>query len=173
MSTHPNCLLIGMLHPQRSAIKTYPAVPAALGEEDGDDPDVEIGDKHYSIKLMDESYDEDMQVTAPVGSTVFIGMMTYGYGEVTAWERLVSARDELFANLTELAAQTHCTVAITVSANYWFTTCLSLARRSRRPPPWSPDQPLRADATNEQMDATVHGVVNPSQRAGEASTFRP
>lgn len=117
MSTHPNCLLIGALIPDDLPSKTFRSVLAELGLDDGDD--LEISDKNFHVKLMDGDYDDDMQVTAPSGATVFIGMLTYGYGEVMPWDKLVEVRDALLAKLTEIAAATHCRVEITVSANYW------------------------------------------------------
>lgn len=118
MSIHPNVLLIRALIPDDLPSKTYREILALCGLTD-DDPEVKIGDSDYSVRLMDGDYYESMQVRAPSGSIVFFETVTYGYGDVIAWDKLVAEKEALHAKLTEIAAQTKCRVEITVSANYW------------------------------------------------------
>ncbi len=118
MSEYPNCLLLGILIPDDLPSKTYRAVCAEVGAV-GDDPSTHIGEQLFHLKLMDGDYDEGMQVSAPSGSTVFVGMVTYGYGDTMTWEEFVALRDALYARLTDIAAKVQASVEIRISANHW------------------------------------------------------
>ena len=117
MSTHPNVILMAVLTPKGLARQTMAAI---LGKPYvRDHHDVEIGGEDYHTLVMEEDYDDGMQISAKEGDLVFYDLVTYGYGEVIAWADL-EARKAKLEEWAKNAAQIHaCDWRIEVSANYW------------------------------------------------------
>ena len=118
MSTHPNTILMGVLIPDELARKTYRAIVGSIGA-DNDDPYFNIGGLGYSLKIMEDSYDDSNQISAPEGSIVAHCLLTYGYGETIAWAEVEKAKAELEAWLANIAAQHKCSHSIHLTASYW------------------------------------------------------
>ena len=119
MSTHPNVILIAVLTPDDLARRTYRAIMEKYTSPEDLDPQIKIGEGEYRCKVMEEDYDEDMQISAPEGSIVLYELVTYGYGEKVAWEKLDKMRADLKEWLDEACLQYACKAEIFVSANYW------------------------------------------------------
>lgn len=121
MSTHPNAILMLTLQPQDLPRKTIRAILEAAGiDPDEESPQIKIGERDYSVRLMEESYDDGHQIAAPVGSIVLHDFITYGYGDKCSWED-VAARQVALCEWAKAACEKHdCTVhEIAITANYW------------------------------------------------------
>ncbi len=118
MSTHPNVILMARFQPHGLSRKTMDAI---LGQRYSRDsaPDVKIGQHDYHPLLLESDYDEGLQIAGGEGDLVFYDLVTYGYGEVIAWDDLASRQRVLHAWATEIAAKHACDFNIAVSANYW------------------------------------------------------
>jgi hypothetical protein len=118
MSTHPNAMLLGVITPDDLTRKTYRAI---LDETGGttDDPRIKIGARDYSLTVMEDSYDDGYQITAPEGSIVAHAYLTYGYGEVVTWDEAAKAKEELEEWLRGIAERHKCSYSIQLTANYW------------------------------------------------------
>jgi hypothetical protein len=121
MSTHPNAILQLTLQPQDLPRKTMRAILTDAGQDpDEDSPQVSIEGNDYSIRLMEDSYDESMQVGAPEGSIVLTDFITYGYGDKTPWEKVAEQQAQLRAWAEAVCEKHHCTIhEIAITANYW------------------------------------------------------
>ena len=121
MSSHPNAILMLTLQPQDLPRKTMRAILSEAGvDPDEESPQIKIGEHDYSVKLMEESYNESFQIAAPVGSIVLHDFLTYGYGDKCQWES-ASAQQTALQQWALAACERHnCTIhEIAVAANYW------------------------------------------------------
>lgn len=117
MSTHPNAMLILVLTPDDLARKTYCAI---LGEaESGNYYPIKIGDDEYSIRVMEDSYDKNNQLAAEIGDIVLHDLVTYGYGEKVAWDKLAAQKQALEEWAKGVCERHKCSYQIYVGANYW------------------------------------------------------
>lgn len=120
MSTHPNAILICHLTPDDLARKTYRAILADAGHDpDEDSPSLKIGGADYSIKIMEESYDEGYQLSGVPGEIIVFDMVTYGYGEEVRWEKLTDQKAALEAWVADVCAKHKCSARFAITANYW------------------------------------------------------
>jgi len=118
MSVHPNTMLMAHLSPDDLPRRTFLAIPAEAGAG-LDDPRVKIEGDAYHLSLMD-GYDEEFQITAESGEIVLMDMVTYGYGEHVAWDKLEAQKRRLEAWLVEACQRHRCgAFRISVGANYW------------------------------------------------------
>jgi hypothetical protein len=74
-----------------------------------------IGDFSYSTLVMENDYDEDIQIAGQEGDLVIFDLVTYGYGEEIKWKILQSRVD----SLEVWAIQNGLSYTISISANYW------------------------------------------------------
>jgi hypothetical protein len=119
MSTHPNVMLIARLSPNDLPRKTYLAILADAGlSADGDK--LKIGEDEYHVLLMDGDYHDDFQVSAASGEIVLMDMVTYGYGDILAWDDLREQHNALAGWIEANQARYQIgTSQICVGANYW------------------------------------------------------
>ena len=118
MSTHPNVILLLSLTPDSLARKTYRDITKEAGctESDGQ---IQIGTEKYHIKVMESAYDDSWQIGASEGDIIVFDLVTYGYGEQVAWDKLVAQKQELEIWASGICERHHCTFKISVTANYW------------------------------------------------------
>jgi len=97
MSTHPNVLLVLQLLPDDLPMKTYRAILKDNGVDNPEYDLIRIEDDGYGYKhqVMENDYDEEMQLAAAPGSIVVYDMVTYGYGETIAWSDLEKRKNAL------------------------------------------------------------------------------
>jgi hypothetical protein len=121
MSSHPNAILMLTLQPQDLPRKTMRAILKAAGiDPDEDSPQIKVGEHDYTVRLMEESYDDGYQIGAPVGSIVFHDFLTYGYGEKIGWGEVAARQAALQAWAQAACEAHHCTIhEIAITANYW------------------------------------------------------
>lgn len=120
MSTHPNAILMLTLQPQDLPRKTLRAILEAAGvDPDEESPSIKIGEHDYTVRLMEDSYDESFQIGAPVGTIVLHDFLTYGYGDKCSWEQ-AAAQQIALREWAQAACETHhCTIhEIAITANY-------------------------------------------------------
>lgn len=115
MSTHPNAMLMLILKPDDLARRTYRSILEEAGRED----DLMIGGERYNILVMESEYDEGHQVSSDEGDIVIFDMVTYGYGERIAWDKLAAQKAALDEWAAGVCQRHKCTAAVYVSANYW------------------------------------------------------
>jgi len=123
MSTHPNVILMCILTPNDLARKTYRSIVEEFKandwvEEEGTSA-IKIGAIEYHCKVMEEGYDDDWQIRAKEGDIVVFDLVTYGYGENIAWEKLEARKNELESWAKEICERLSCLYKIVVTANYW------------------------------------------------------
>ena len=121
MGTHPNAILLLTLTPDDLARKTYRAILADAGVKDeGEDTDaIKINGEDYHHEVMEDDYADGYQISAPEGSIILFGMVTYGYGEKITWDKLEKQKMELEAWAKDICARFHCAYTIEITANYW------------------------------------------------------
>lgn len=124
MSTHPNVILLLTLTPHGLARKTFKAIldEAAVPPEHIDDDgsaSVKISGEDYHARVMENDYYESQQISAKEGDLVFFDLVTYGYGEVVAWEALAVQKATLETWAKDICERHACDYAIYVTANYW------------------------------------------------------
>lgn len=120
MSTHPNVILMAHLTPDDLARATYRAIRNEAGiPEDEVCPEISISGTDYYVKVMEEDYDEDNQISAKEGDIVLYHLVTYGFGEAIEWEKLAKLKDDLQAWCRAACEKHHCTFKILIGANYW------------------------------------------------------
>lgn len=117
MSTHPNAILLAVLTPDDLTRKTYRAILEEAGIESEDQ--LKIGEMTYSIDVMEDGYDENNQISAPEGSIIMHGFLTYGYGENASWENVAAAKAALEEFLAGICERHHCKSEVFITANYW------------------------------------------------------
>lgn len=117
MSTHPNAILMVILTPDDLARKTYRALLQEAGIDE--DRQFKIGGHTYTHLVMEDSYDESWQISAPEGSIVLHGYLTYGYGERLPWSEVESRKVALEEWARAACERHHCAYEICISANYW------------------------------------------------------
>jgi hypothetical protein len=111
-------MILGVLVPDDLTRKTFRAiVDEAGGGEDG--YPIKIGERSYGLRVMEDSYDSEYQISAPEGSIVAHGYLTYGYGETLPWEKVEQAKAELEEWLRGIAERHKCSYSIRLTANYW------------------------------------------------------
>lgn len=118
MSTHPNAILLLILKPDDSTRKTLRAILAEAGVKDASDG-LKIGGSDYHIDAMENDYAEDYQITADEGDIIVFDMVTYGYGKVIPWDKLVVQKVSLEKWAAGVCERHKCTAAFFVTANYW------------------------------------------------------
>jgi hypothetical protein len=121
MSTHPNAILLLRLKPDDLARKTLRAILDGIGVKQDDDGGgyAKIGERDYSIRLMESSYDEDNQISADEGDIIVYDLVTYGYGECIEWSKLSAQRASLAEWATGICERHKCTASFYITANYW------------------------------------------------------
>ena len=107
-----------ILSPQGLARKTMKDI---LGYDYSRDDigEIKIGNYKYSPIVMEEDYDECLQIKAREGDLVFYNLITYGYGETISWEDLEKAKNDLGKWGEKMCKKYNCNMKIEVSANYW------------------------------------------------------
>ncbi len=118
MSTHPNAMLLLILKPDDLSRKTMRAIRQDAGV-DLEDGDIKIGDDDYHIEVMEDTYHDDYQIAADEGDIIVWDLVTYGYGERIAWDKLVAKKAALETWATGICDRHKCAAAFYVSANYW------------------------------------------------------
>ena len=119
MSTHPNVILLLKLTPDDLARKTYRAILAENNIGEDSSKDIKIDGTDYHHRVMEEDYDEGMQIAAKEGDIVVYDLVTYGYGEVITWAELEKQKNALAAWAQDVCARHHCKYEIVITANYW------------------------------------------------------
>lgn len=121
MSTHPNVILLCTLTPDDLARKTYRAILAANGVADeGDDTnDINIGTEKYHHRVMETDYEDGYQIRANEGDIIVFDLVTYGYGEQIAWNKLEDQKAELEKWAIDICDRFKCAFKIAITANYW------------------------------------------------------
>ena len=118
MSSHPNALLVLILTPDDLARQTYRAILAGAGI--GKDDDLKLCDGCLlSHKVMEDNYDDGIQIKAPEGSIVFYSFLTYGYGERITWDKAQSFKETIEKWAIGVCERHHCNYEISIGANYW------------------------------------------------------
>lgn len=118
MSTHPNVILLLTLAPDGLARKTMRDI-LTESQHDEDDEEIKIGDEKYHYCVMESDYEDNWQIAAKEGSLIFFDLVTYGYGEQIAWDKLEAQKQELETWAKGICERHHCQYQISVSANYW------------------------------------------------------
>jgi hypothetical protein len=119
MRTHPNVILKLTLTPDDLARKTYRAILAEANVTAPDLGDIQVGDTGYHSYVAEEDYNDSYQLSAPEGSIVVFRFVTYGYGEEIVWDVLDQQKCELEAWAKGICERHHCSMTISVAANYW------------------------------------------------------
>lgn len=119
MGTHPNAMLICIFTPDDLARKTYRAILTHAGLPEDSDNGIKIGTSQYHHQVMESDYDDSYQISAPEGSIVIHGFVTYGDGEKISWDKLHDQRNQLKAWALEIDELFKCKHEIFISANYW------------------------------------------------------
>ena len=122
MSTHPNVILFVALSPDGLTRKTLKDILSDSNlsiKEDGEIPDIKIGNEAYHVNVMEESYNESDQISAKEGDIVLHDLVTYGYGEKIEWDKLVERKTSLEEWAKVISIKFNCSYKIYVSANYW------------------------------------------------------
>jgi hypothetical protein len=100
-------------------MKTLRAI-IAEAEEDFESGDITIGADDYMWRALEDDYDDGMQVGGPSGSIIFFDMVTYGYGDTIAWEKLETQQKALREWAEGICERHHCTLhGIFITANYF------------------------------------------------------
>jgi len=123
MSTHPNTILLCTLTPEGLARKTMREILVDNGIQVDDDyhkdDDFKIGTEEYHHEVMESDYHEGWQISAKEGDLIFFDLVTYGYGEQIAWNKLVAQKEALEAWAKKTCEKHHCSFKISVTSNYW------------------------------------------------------
>lgn len=126
MSTHPNAVLLLTLTPDDLSRKTWKNILQEAKvwkwQEEGVidfEGQIKICGNEYSHRIMESNYNESMQISASEGDIVVYDMVTYGYGEVIEWDKLVKQKEELEAWAKVMCKKFNCNYKIFVTANYW------------------------------------------------------
>jgi hypothetical protein len=120
MGTHPNVILAVALKPDGLSRKTLRGMIEAGDVADNDgDTEASIDGKTFYVTIMEDDYDEDYQIAADEGDIVIWDMVTYGYGEVIAWDDLASMKLAVAAWAKDVGERHHCKPRCFVTANYW------------------------------------------------------
>jgi hypothetical protein len=117
MSIHPNVILMAVLTPDNLSRKTMRDILAE--HKQGVLYRIVIAGTEYDTLVMESDYDEGWQISAKAGDLVFFDLVTYGYGETIAWDKLESQKKELEAWALETCKKHHCSYEIKITANYW------------------------------------------------------
>ena len=118
MSMHPNAMLLLALTPDDTARKTYRAILEEFGVE-ADGGSFEIGGTSYHHGVMEDSWDENNQISLPEGTIYVMNLVTYGYGDKTTWEKLSNQKAALNEWANGVCERHRCIAEIFISANYW------------------------------------------------------
>lgn len=120
MSSHPNVVLMAVLTPDDGSRKTFRAMAEAAGAEISEGSyQQKIGKQDFSVMVMEEDYEEDLQIQGGEGNIVAYDMVTYGYGEVVTWAELNELRESLEEWAKNACERYSCKYEIKVTANYW------------------------------------------------------
>lgn len=117
MSSHPNVLLISKLTPDNTSRKTLRDIVEEYSCSSDDY--VKIGGEDYIHICMEDTYEEDMQVSGKEGDLIFLILVTYGYGKSIKWDDLENKKNILEDWSKEVCKTYNCSYEIEVSANYW------------------------------------------------------
>lgn len=113
-------MLLAILVPDGLARKTYRAIYADHRKYPGEDEDqVVISGEDYHTLVMEDDYNESWQIRAPEGSIVVFDLVTYGYGERVAWDKLAAQKQALDEWARGVCEKHSCSYEIHVGANYW------------------------------------------------------
>lgn len=80
---------------------------------------IKIGGRSYTVSVMEEDYDQDMQISGEEGQIVLHDFLTYGYGERLSLDALNMAIEELQHWAMQASKRHHCAYEISIGANYW------------------------------------------------------
>lgn len=116
MGSHPNAMLILSLTPEDLSRKTYKMI---LEGEAKSETHLKIGGINFRHKIMEDSYDDENQLSSEVGNIVLFDLVTYGYGELIEWSKLETIKNDLEKWAKTVCEKYHCTYKIFISANYW------------------------------------------------------
>jgi len=118
MSAHPNVILLCRLKPDDLARKTLRSIRAEMEAEE-DEGDFNIGTSTYHTKLLESDYDDSWQIGGDEGDILVFDLVTYGYGEDIAWDKLNAQKAELEEWAKKVCEKFSCSYTIAVTANYW------------------------------------------------------
>lgn len=118
MSIHPNAIMM-MVYEGDAAETIYNELDGGEMETTGSSAELQIGGTEWRLLLMQDSYDESDQISAPEGSLVFFDLITYGYGDTIAWEKCVAWQAALEAYGKELVQKHGGKISFYITANYW------------------------------------------------------
>lgn len=119
MSTHPNAMLLLALTPDDTARKTYRAILEESGVK-ADGGSFEIGGTIYHHHgVMEDTWEENNQLSLPEGTIYVMDLVTYGYGDKVTWDKLVTQKAALDEWAKGICERHCCTAEVFVGANYW------------------------------------------------------
>ena len=126
MSTHPNAILLLTLTPDDLTRKTWKNILRESKvwkyQEEGVidfEGQIKIDGNEYYHRIMESDYNESMQISASEGDIAVYDMVTYGYGEVIEWDKLVKQKEDLESWAKIMCEKFNCSYKIFVTANYW------------------------------------------------------
>lgn len=119
MSTHPNAILVLALTPDGTTRKTFRAICAEEGVTPDDSTKIKVGRSYYWIDVMEGDYHDDFQISAIEGDIIIFDMVTYGYGEIIEWDKLVTQKAALEVWAVGICERHACTARFFVTSNYW------------------------------------------------------
>ena len=117
MGIHPNAVLLLVLTPDDLTRKTHRGIIQKYSSDDEDE--VKIGDKDYSIRVMEDDYLEGFQISASEGDIVVFDMVTYGYGAKISFNELSVQKEALEQWAKDVCQEFKCSYQIFITANYW------------------------------------------------------
>jgi hypothetical protein len=118
MSTHPNVMLILELQPDDLPNKTHRTIMSDLGITSKDD-EIIIGSEKYYHFVAESDYNDSFQISTTAGNIVIFDLVTDGYGECIAWDKLLKQKTELEDWAKSNCPRLACSFSIKVGANYW------------------------------------------------------
>jgi hypothetical protein len=101
------------------ARKTQRALKAAYPGKYTDEDRIKIGERDYSLTVMESDYDEGYQISADEGQIVLHEYLTYGYGETVAVDDMLARIAAVKAWAEEAKGPHGFTYEIRIGVNYW------------------------------------------------------
>lgn len=117
MSSHPNVMLQCVLTVNDGTRKTQRALEKAFPGKYGGD--IKVGERNYSLTVMESDYEEGYQISADEGQIVLHIYLTYDYGETVTLDEIQAYVDPLRAWAEEAKGPHGFTYEIRIGANYW------------------------------------------------------
>lgn len=119
MSSHPNVVLLLRLTPDGLSRKTLRDILFGDPTNSPDDESINIGGTDYSYLILEDSYDDDWQVSGKEGDLLFFDLVTYGYGKSISWDELATKKESLESWAQSICQSHSCDYEIVVTANHW------------------------------------------------------